>query len=121
MATVIGKTKKEHDEKFMQKQSGKSQDKKPHEMPHEIIHKETGETHGPYESLEHAYNEYQNFHPQTDYAIGRVMPSAKERVKKMDDELHEKAKSHPKYEKLKSALGKQGAMDAILKEMNEKQ
>ena len=45
----------------------------------------------------------------------------KESAKKMANEHHERAKSHPKYEKLKASLGKKGAIDAILKEMNEKQ
>jgi len=70
--TVTSENKAEHDKKFMNARAGKSEEKKPHEMPHEIIHKETGKVHGPYESLEHAYNEYQNFSPQNDYAIGRT-------------------------------------------------
>lgn len=41
--------------------------------------------------------------------------------KKMDDEQYERARKHPKFEKLKISLGKKGAIDAILKEMNEKQ
>lgn len=47
--------------------------------------------------------------------------TAKERAKKMDDELFEKVKKHPKYAMLKIKLGKRGAMDALLKEMNDKQ
>ena len=40
---------------------------------------------------------------------------------KAKDEQHERVKNHPKYEKLKSTLGKKGATDALLKELNEKQ
>lgn len=72
ITTVTSENKAEHDKNFMNARAGKSEEKKPHEMPHEIIHKETGKVHGPYESLEHAYNEYQNFSPQNDYAIGRT-------------------------------------------------
>lgn len=45
----------------------------------------------------------------------------KERAKQMDNEQHERAKKHPKYPMLKAKLGKRGAMDAILKELNDKQ
>lgn len=39
---------------------------------------------------------------------------------KKDDQF-DRIKKHPKYAKLVIALGKKGAMDALLKEMNEKQ
>ena len=39
----------------------------------------------------------------------------------MDNEQHERAKKHPKYAVLKAKIGKRGAIDAILKELNEKQ
>jgi len=42
-------------------------------------------------------------------------------TKKPKDEQDERAKKHPKYELLKAKLGKRGAIDAILKELNEKQ
>jgi hypothetical protein len=47
--------------------------------------------------------------------------TAKERAKKMDDEQFERIKKHPKYAMLKIKLGKKGAMDALLKELNDKQ
>jgi hypothetical protein len=47
--------------------------------------------------------------------------TAKERAKKMDDEQFERVKKHPKYAMLKIKLGKRGAMDAILKELNDKE
>ena len=47
--------------------------------------------------------------------------TAKERAKKMDDEQFERVKKHPKYAMLKIKLGKKGAMDALLKELNDKQ
>ena len=45
----------------------------------------------------------------------------KDRAKKMAKSEHERVKNHPKYEKLKSALGKRGATDALLKELNDAQ
>ena len=39
---------------------------------------------------------------------------------KKDDQF-DRIKSHPKYAMLKIKLGKKGAMDALLKELNEKQ
>jgi hypothetical protein len=42
----------------------------------------------------------------------------KERAKKMDNEQLERAKKHPKWASLKAKLGKKGAMDAILNQMN---
>jgi hypothetical protein len=47
--------------------------------------------------------------------------TAKERAKKMDDEQFDRIKNHPKYAKLRLKLGKRGAMDALLKELNDKQ
>jgi len=45
----------------------------------------------------------------------------KTRAKKMDDEQFDRIKNHPKYAMLKIKLGKKGAMDALLKELNDKQ
>lgn len=45
----------------------------------------------------------------------------KVKPKKMMDDQFERAMKHPRFAKLKLALGKKGAIDAILKEMNEKQ
>jgi hypothetical protein len=45
----------------------------------------------------------------------------KAKAKKMDDEQFERIKKHPKYAMLKIKLGKKGAMDALLKELNDKQ
>lgn len=45
----------------------------------------------------------------------------KVKPKKMGDDQFERAMKHPRFAKLKLALGKKGAIDAILKEMNEKQ
>jgi len=50
--------------------------------------------------------------------LGLEQPNQKMRLKKMDDEQHERAKKHPKYAMLKAKLGKRGAMDAILHELN---
>jgi hypothetical protein len=47
--------------------------------------------------------------------------TAKEKAKKMEDEQFERVMKHPKYAKLKMKLGKKGALDALLKEMNDKQ
>jgi hypothetical protein len=44
-----------------------------------------------------------------------------ERIKKMSNEQTMRAKKHPKYARLKAALGHRGAVDAILKELNDKQ
>ena len=46
---------------------------------------------------------------------------AKAKAKKMNDDQFERVKRHPKYAMLKMKLGKKGAMDAILKELNDKQ
>ena len=40
---------------------------------------------------------------------------------KPKDEQFERVRNHPRYEKLKAALGKKGAMDAILKQLNDAQ
>ena len=41
--------------------------------------------------------------------------------KKPKDDQYERVKNHPKFAKLKMALGKKGAMDALLKELNDAQ
>ena len=43
------------------------------------------------------------------------------KAQKPVDEQFERVKNHPKYAKLKAALGKKGAMDAILKQLNDAQ
>ena len=53
---------------------------------------------------------------RADYMADKL--GLKERAKKMANEHHEKAKKHPKYAALKAKLGKKGAIDVILNEMN---
>jgi len=43
---------------------------------------------------------------------------SKELAKKYNKELHEKAKTHPKYESLRSVVGKKQAMDTVLNDFN---
>lgn len=43
------------------------------------------------------------------------------RKEKPVDEQFERVKNHPKYAMLKAKLGKKGAMDAILKQLNDAQ
>jgi hypothetical protein len=45
----------------------------------------------------------------------------KERAKKMNDEQYERARKHPKFEMLRKELGKKGAMDSVLKQLNDAQ
>jgi hypothetical protein len=40
---------------------------------------------------------------------------------KPEDDQFERIKKHPKYVKLKAALGKKGAMDVLLKQLNDAQ
>jgi len=43
------------------------------------------------------------------------------RKEKPKDEQFERVRNHPRYAKLKATLGKKGAMDAILKQLNDAQ
>jgi len=43
---------------------------------------------------------------------------SKELAKKYNKELHEKAKTHPKYESLRKEVGKKQAMDVVLNDIN---
>jgi ABC-type phosphate transport system substrate-binding protein len=43
---------------------------------------------------------------------------SKELAKKYNKELHEKAKTHPRYESLRSVVGKKQAMDTVLNDIN---
>ena len=45
----------------------------------------------------------------------------KELAKKYAKEQHEKAKTHPKFEKMKSEMGRKQAIDAALNDLNNKQ
>jgi hypothetical protein len=42
----------------------------------------------------------------------------KDKMKRMNDEQYERARKHPKFEMLKMKLGRKGAMDAVLNQMN---
>lgn len=52
---------------------------------------------------------------------GLLKDQEKASAKKMGDEQTMRAKKHPKYAKLKAALGHRGAVNAILKELNDAQ
>jgi hypothetical protein len=77
-------------------------------MPREIVTSENRE-----EYMEQKLAEKAGMKP--------IESTAKERAKKMDDEQFDRIKNHPKYAMLKIKLGKKGAMDALLKELNDKQ
>ena len=77
-------------------------------MPREIVTSENRE-----EYMEQKLAEKAGMKP--------IESTAKERAKKMDDEQFDRIKNHPKYAMLKIKLGKRGAMDALLKELNDKQ
>jgi hypothetical protein len=46
---------------------------------------------------------------------------SKELAKKYNKEQYEKAKTHPKFEKLKSEVGRKQAIDVALNDLNNKQ
>ena len=143
MPTVIGKTKAEFDRAEMAKRSGQKEDKTVHTMqksykePYDIgeglyLHRHGFDTNGNH-SVWVSQGSERTKKIQTNQNLPTVHSTRPELTEKgmqeiheyakkyWKDDQHERAKSHPKYEKLKSALGKQGAMDAILKEMNEQQ
>jgi hypothetical protein len=80
-------------------------------MPREIVTSENRD-----EYMEKKLAEKSGLKPMNDEESER-----KARAKKMDDEQFDRIKNHPKYAMLKIKLGKRGAMDALLKELNDKQ
>ena len=80
-------------------------------MPREIVTSENRD-----EYMEKKMAEKAGKKPMSDEEM-----DMKARAKKMDDEQFERVRKHPKYAMLKMKLGKRGAMDAILKELNDKQ
>jgi hypothetical protein len=80
-------------------------------MPREIVTSENRE-----EFIEKKLNEKAGKKPMSDEEM-----DMKARAKKMNDEQFDRIKNHPKYAMLKIKLGKKGAMDALLKELNDKQ
>jgi len=80
-------------------------------MPREIVTSENRE-----EYMEKKLAEKAGKKPMSDEEM-----DMKARAKKMDDEQFERVRKHPKYAMLKMKLGKRGAMDALLKELNDKQ
>lgn len=56
-----------------------------------------------------------------EYMEQKLAEKAGKKPKEKKDDQFERIKNHPKYAKLVIALGKKGAMDALLKELNEKQ
>jgi beta-lactamase class D len=97
----------EHDEKnqgYMGHAVNEYGEKEMPERQKAVLHKEVGT------GKHHLYAKHGE-HPEKE-------ESQKDRAKKMDDEQHERAKKHPKYEKLRAQVGKRQAMDAILHELN---
>jgi len=80
-------------------------------MPREIVTSENRE-----EFMEKKLAEKAGKKPKSDEEM-----DMKARAKKMDDEQFDRVRKHPKYAMLKMKLGKRGAMDALLKELNDKQ
>ena len=80
-------------------------------MPREIVTSENRE-----EFMEKKLAEKAGKKPMSDEQM-----DTKARAKKMEDEQFERVRKHPKYAMLKMKLGKKGAMDALLKELNDKQ
>jgi hypothetical protein len=80
-------------------------------MPREIVTSENRE-----EFMEKKLAEKAGKKPMSDEQM-----DTKARAKKMEDEQFDRVKKHPKYAMLKMKLGKRGAMDALLKELNDKQ
>jgi hypothetical protein len=80
-------------------------------MPREIVTSENRE-----EFMEKKLAEKAGKKPMSDAEM-----EMKAVVKKKNDEQFDRIKNHPKYAMLKIKLGKKGAMDALLKELNDKQ
>jgi hypothetical protein len=80
-------------------------------MPREIVTSENRE-----EFMEKKLAEKAGKKPMSDEQM-----DTKARAKKMEDEQFDRVRKHPKYAMLKMKLGKKGAMDALLKELNDKQ
>ena len=80
-------------------------------MPREIVTSENRE-----EFMEKKLAEKAGKKPKSDEEM-----DMKARAKKMEDEQFDRVRKHPKYAMLKMKLGKRGAMDALLKELNDKQ
>jgi len=57
----------------------------------------------------------------TQAGVDEIHNYADKFFKKSKDDQFDRVKNHPKYEKLKTALGKKGATDALLKELNDAQ
>ena len=148
MALVTSKNKAEFDEEFMAKKSGqKEQSEKPEfAFPHykvgDIVKHKKGfmkvsnvEHKGVYmgpevnaygeESPSKQMNALNHHHVGTDehhlYARAGEYPTKSVEIKKSNDSQFDRVKDHPKYERLKAALGKKGATDALLKELNDAQ
>jgi hypothetical protein len=77
-------------------------------MPREIVTSENRE-----EYMEQKLAEKASKKPMSDEELDR-----KARAKKMDEEQFNRVKNHPKFAMLKIKLGKRGAMDALLHELN---
>lgn len=143
MALVTSKTKAEHDKKHMEMQSGhkESSEKVEHTYYHPLnktgdikaylvgskVKTETGE-HGEVAHVRHGggtdphlykLSSLKNVNERLE--SGNYIPHTRVMPVSMEEEQHERAKSHPKYEKLKSEIGKRQAMDVVLQDMNNKQ
>jgi len=150
MALVTSKNKAEHDEEFMNKRAGQSEESKPQfKYPHynigDIVKMSTGHM----KVTEHQNDKNAQMYHGVDvneygeessprigrgamhskvgtghhylYAKAGEYPTRPKNEEKSGDSQFDRVKNHPKYERLKAALGKKGATDALLKELNDEQ
>jgi hypothetical protein len=134
MALVTSKTKAEHDEEFMNKRAGKSEEKHYLKKPMAAEGLNSYRYQGRYGHIMIGAKDH-------DDALREAQRSTRDKVahehleswnekegkykpiqmKKSNDSQFDRVKDHPKYERLKAALGKKGATDALLKELNDAQ
>jgi hypothetical protein len=134
MATVTSKNKAEFDEAFMAKKSGQKEEKHFSEKPMAAEGLNSYRYQGRYghimigakdhddalrEAQRSTRDKVEHKHLESwDKEEGKYKPI---QMKKSGDSQFDRVKDHPKYERLKAALGKKGATDALLKELNDAQ
>jgi hypothetical protein len=139
MPTVIGKTKAEFDKAEMAKRSGQKDDSFPSYKKGDVIVSHASNAHVKVHTIDeknkgylghyHDIEKNETLKPEVDPYIAvphgaehsHLYESTKDKMKRMAQEQYDRVKDHPKYERLKTALGKKGAIDALHHELNEQQ
>ena len=139
MPLVTSKNKAKHDEEFMQRQAGRKGNDFPSYKKGDVIVSHASNAHVKVHTIDdknkgylghyHDIEKNETLKSEDDPYIAvphgaehsHLYETNKDKMKRMNKEAYDRVKDHPKFERLKTALGKKGAIDALHHELNEQE